>query len=413
MPNLEERLSELDLLDPPDVWSDVQRMGPIPPVEQGPSTIRRASVVLLALGLALGALLLVDRAFKGHGVEPGHTHPSPTTRAVPGTANGLIAFDCGFRICTVAPDGSGFRNLIASYDKGLVLTAYSPVFSPDGSKIAFRGYPKGGTSGGGANYDIYVMNADGSGVTNLTTSPADIQGRDSQGSPAWSPDGSMIAYDGPGVYVMNADGSDQRKLSDGTAPTWSPDGSRIAFVFNGGLWTIEPDGNGLRQLTQGSISAELPVWSPDGSQLAFLHGSVLYVVNADGTGLTSIVERNSLQPFQPQWSPNGKTLVFEALVSVAPGSQGHSDYNYDIFSVGADATNLTDLTPTTDLTENYPIWSPDGSRVAFAGSSVMTGENTGTFDLYTMKTDGTGIERLTTNAGLGVEFDISWQRSSG
>ena len=94
MPDLEERLSELDLLDPPDVWSDVQRMGPIPPVEQGPSTIRRASVVLLALGLALATLLLVDRAFKGHGVEPGHTHPSPTTRAVPGTANGLIAFDC-------------------------------------------------------------------------------------------------------------------------------------------------------------------------------------------------------------------------------------------------------------------------------------------------------------------------------
>jgi Tol biopolymer transport system component len=80
--------------------------------------------------------------------------------------------------------------------------------------------------------------------------------------------------------------------------------------------------------------------------------------------------------------------------------------------VNADGTGLVDLTPTTDITENYPIWSPDGTKIAFGASDVLSGENAGTFDLHTMNLDGTGIERLTTDAGLGVEFAISWQRSS-
>jgi Tol biopolymer transport system component len=73
---------------------------------------------------------------------------------------------------------------------------------------------------GGANYDLFVMNTDGSGVANLTTSPEDVTTGFGQSYAQWSPDGSMIAYDGDdGLYVMNADGSDQRKLAYGASPT--------------------------------------------------------------------------------------------------------------------------------------------------------------------------------------------------
>jgi Tol biopolymer transport system component len=407
MADLMDRLRELDRFEPPDVWSEVERRGPRMPKEPTPSLPRRAAVLFVALALAVAGFVLADRAFRGSVPEPGQS-PSP---AAP-MRNGFIVFGCGYHICTVRPDGSGFTDLIEPYDKDLVLTAYSPVVSPDGARIAFRGYPRGGASGGsgGANYDIYVMAADGSGLTNLT-GPNDPQG---QGYAQWSPDGSMIAYEGDdGTYIMNADGSDQRKLVNGAYSTWSPDGSWIAFVMGrehgADLWKIRPDGNGLTQLTQSTGWDELPVWSPDGSQIAFLRDRAIYVVNADGSGISVIADIKGAWPFQPQWSPDGTTLAFEVEMPGTAEAEAADERNYDIFRVNADGTGLVDLTPTTDVTENYPIWSPDGTKIAFGASQMLSGENAGSFDLYTMNPDGTGIERLTTDAGLGVEFDISWQ----
>ncbi len=411
MPDLVERLRELDRIEPPDVWSDVVRLGPRPPIEPGPSPLRRAGVALLALAIAVASFLLVDRAFRGRGAQPAET-PSPTISAIAPAGNGLIAFSCGYHICTVNPDGSGLTDLIAPYDRDLVLAAGMPVFSPDGSKIAFRGYPKGATSNG-ANYDIYVMNADGTGVTNLTTSPADVQSEASQDLPRWSPDGSMIAYDNDargdtsGLYVMNADGSGQRKIAGGWNAAWSPDGSRIAFGLGNGhgadLWTIHPDGTGLTQLTQSPKWDELPTWSPDGTRIAFLREGAIYTVNVDGTGLADVADIKGVDPFQPQWSPDGTQLAFEA-------NNGH---DYDIYVVNADGTGLTAIAHDPNLDENWPVWSPDGSLIAYGATDNLSALNDGTWDLYVMTPDGTGKRRLTRNAGLGAEFDISWQRTSG
>src|SRR5207247_5112293 len=132
--------------------------------------------------------------------------------------------------------------------------------SPDGSKIAFI-TPRDG------NPEIYVVNTDGSGSTRITSSPWQYF------TPVWSPDGTKIAfsgYDGSSqIYVVNADGSSVTGLTSiGSAwsPVWSPDGSKIAFTsYRDGNWEIylmNADGSGLRNLTNNPADDGSPAWRP-------------------------------------------------------------------------------------------------------------------------------------------------------
>jgi dipeptidyl aminopeptidase/acylaminoacyl peptidase len=151
--------------------------------------------------------------------------------------------------------------------------ASDPAWSPDGSKIAFTGNVDGLQS-------IFVMNADGSGLQRLTES----HNRWGDGDPAWSPDGSQIVFDrmdedalpdpnvptaGPSadIYVMDADGSNLSQLTSDpgleAAPAWSPEGSQIAFIAGdmraSEIYWMSPDGSNVRQLTTGVATG----YSPD------------------------------------------------------------------------------------------------------------------------------------------------------
>lgn len=134
-----------------------------------------------------------------------------------------------FTAWLVAPDGSGLHQ-IALPDATATITPWS--YSPEGTHIAYTGYERGDAG----DYAIYVSNADGSDVTDLTSTYLD-PAENNQGGPVWSPDSRQIAFwndsndpSAQGVYLMNADGRDIHKIADGGSPAWSPDGQSIAFA---------------------------------------------------------------------------------------------------------------------------------------------------------------------------------------
>jgi Tol biopolymer transport system component len=143
------------------------------------------------------------------------------------------------------------------------LNETQPVYSPDGSKIAFESDRAGGS-------EIFVMNADGTNPTNLTNDPTSADY-----SPEWSPNGNKIAYESNGsgnfdISVMKADGSEKKRLTTTTTgeafPAFSPDGKKIAFVRNRGsnteIFTKNLSTGSQQQLTNDPASDVVPDWRP-------------------------------------------------------------------------------------------------------------------------------------------------------
>jgi Tol biopolymer transport system component len=224
--------------------------------------------------------------------------------------------DAASRIRTIASAGGPWRPLTEGW---------SPVFSPDGRRVAFH-----------RNNSLFVVPVNGGHATRVT-------GR--AFGAAWSPDGRrfaftqithgggfglytrgvrggrprLVAAEGaveaawssrgdiaftrhPGgggtaqIYVIGADGNGERLLaSHGQHPDWSPRGDRVVFIRNGRVHTVGADGQGWRRLTSGpgAISA---AWSPDGTRIAFAKDYDLYVMNPDGGSVRRIARSKSYQP---------------------------------------------------------------------------------------------------------------------
>lgn len=247
-----------------------------------------------------------------------------------------------FSVAAMLPDGSKLTRIREGFD---------PSCSPDGRRIAFAA-PVGSFQPDGRNpyTQIFVMDADGSNVTQLTSDDYYYS------RPAWSPDGRYLAYkskrkiaivDLEALKEINLLGQDW----EAAHPAWSPDGKRLVFYSSipaeEGLYVINIDGSNLIRLTDG-IDYE-PDWSPDGQYIAFLHrenpGSParIRIVDSDGNNQIDISLPIANVHSGPKWSPDGQQVIFVAPTKVSPNESwlATGEERDAVYSVNKDGSDLT------------------------------------------------------------------------
>lgn len=218
----------------------------------------------------------------------------------------------------------------------------------------------------GGNAEI-LLKVEGRDPENLTNHPA------LDTFPAWSPDGSRIAFasnrdNATNIYVMNADGTEVTKVTDVTAkdkaycqcPSWSPDGESIAYQRRAGnesqLYTVNMECGRVRHIADNAWD---PAWSPGGDKIAFCSlksdGWYLCTVEPDGAKLTEIVPSDNKAGYvYPAWSPDGKRIAFSKPVNAA----------HNIRTVDPDGKNDKQVSTIGGM-NSHASWSADGKRIYY------------------------------------------------
>jgi TolB protein len=221
---------------------------------------------------------------------------------------------------------------------------------------------------------IYVASPDGTGVRRLT------RGGASDDDPAWSPDGSLLAFVRAGagldgIWVMSANGAGERRLTtdrtDAT-PAWSPDGRRVAFVRRQQLWMMQANGSGQHRVLDHDAFPGLISWSPDGRWIAFSDGRI-EVVAPNGTGLHEVTQSGQPDGITPAWSPGGTRIAFSGFRS--------------LYTISADGSGLITVFIGAS---SHPSWSPDGRRIVF--------QTTGAIDV--INSDGSSVRQIADRTSL-------------
>jgi Tol biopolymer transport system component len=227
------------------------------------------------------------------------------------------------------------------------------------------------------------------------------------------------------IYTINPDGSSPVRLTNDhghahnpDGPTyefeqaWSPDGSKLAFTSDRDgdsyeIFTMNADGSNVQRLTNNEISDGQAAWSPDGTKIAFAHGGgcaiflkpqplrvddddpcrpYIYVMNPDGSNKVKV--STEAGEMGPVWSPDGSKIAFTKI------AQNYGDS--EIYVMNADGSNRIRLTNDTTL-DLVSSWSPDGSKLAFASTRDVLPRNLYRFQIYAMNADGSNPIRLTDN----------------
>ncbi|MBI2267542.1 MAG: PD40 domain-containing protein [Armatimonadetes bacterium] len=385
-------------------WSDTQIVVKVPggattgpvSVSVGPQTASAGNLTILPI---LITSLNPQRGNAGDPVTITGGHFGATRNAFGSNGNvtfgGVQAMDADFiswtdaQIVVNVPAGAPSGNVVVSTGGQMATRPFGKA------RIAFA-------SNGDGDYEIFVMDVDGSNQTQLTFNGSWDR------YPSWSPDGSKIAFasnrDGTWeVYSMNADGSNQTRLTvNGLGAywslAWSPDGTRITFQQNisgnEDVSVMNADGsNQTRLTTAGSLDA-YPSWSPDSSKIAFVSQRdgnwEIYSMNADGSSQTRLTNV-ALNDAWPSWSPDGMKIIFYSF----------RDGNPEVYVMDANGGNQTNVTNNA-ASDTSPSWSAGGTKFVFVSNRY------GGNEICVSNSDGSSVVRLTNN--ISDDVDPSWFR---
>ncbi len=294
----------------------------------------------------------------------------------------------------------------------------NPVWSPDGSRIAFQSIPYDqfldelGKKLYEHDYDIWSIQPDGSSATNLTPdSPA------YDGTPKWSPDGQSIAFvsnrsGNMDIWVMRADGTNLIDLTATSAnpdvgPIWSPDGRYIAYSavtvvgMSYEVWIVSPDGSSdpIPIATEPNHLYGSTTWLPDSSSIAFTDAIMVLDFATDTIGqytpngiqvvqLGDHVQSSNflagVNVIHLAWSPTNSTL-FTYATSIWDGHLWLAD------------TSQTASRQVSTLPGATPIWSSNGTKIAFVSPQ---GSDYSSFDIWTFDTTNLLLMNLTTDLDI-------------
>jgi TolB protein len=255
---------------------------------------------------------------------------------------------------------------------GLTGSIQNPCWSPDGQRLAITLWPQRYNEG---TASVHVVARGGGAPLAQVSAP----GATSVNLPGtcWDRTSDLITFsaeaDAPdSVFAAGPAGDRRARIfgRDGLVsiePSWSPDGRRVVFessVYDaegpGTIWVVNADGAGLRQLTRGADDRQ-PNWSPAGDRIVFQRtrsgAQDLYTIRPDGTGLRNVTKTRRLSETDASWSPSGRKIVFSGdgpEIDVAA-----------LYAIPAAGGKRVRVTRTRGWYDGAPAWSPDGKSIAF------------------------------------------------
>ncbi len=283
------------------------------------------------------------------------------------------------RLYVIDPSGQGVRRITRE-------RAIDPAWSPDGSRIAYS------TDATSDDVSVLAVSTLGGPVRRIASEDGPLY------KPAWAPNTRLLAFvliengdtRNPMAFVgvVGAGGHGLRLLGRNfgdSRPSWAPDSTRLAIAGPDGVRVASARGGPSRLVARGFVSN--PAWSPRGTKIAFASSRGIEVVNPDGAARKVIAGLTNGAHLA--WSPRGRTIVFDQLESGATRSA--------VYEINPDGSGLRRMTKP-GVVAALPAWSPDGSRIAFVAFESEEGGS-----IYTMRASGAETRRITPRTDMDTE----------
>lgn len=264
-------------------------------------------------------------------------------------------------------------------------------------------------------HKIFTINSDGMGNRQAVFANIGLNHHD------WSPDGTkfaLVGYVDSGnttwsIHKVHADGSNLTRLTNvngvhDSEPSWSPNGSQIAFTRTfwaqnnrNELWTMNADGGNQQYIGVEGYAAK---WAPDGSRFIFTSSRSgnyeIYTCNIDGTNELQLTHTGG-DEWMPIWSPDGSQIAY----SLSTGTwEAGNRTTYEIFVMNTDGSNIRQLTSNNSF-DHYPRWSANGAHIVFESDRAAVEH----WEVYIMNADGTDVRRVTNSPGNYTAICPAWR----